>query len=271
MSEPGRGMSPPSVLAAGVIVALVTAALVPALRPVVLIVLGLTTLLARPGSMLLWAAAAGLPVALILTWGDVVGSEMRNDLLDCGNIASHPALLRIAAALVVGALVVLLARRLGVSLGSLGLQRPTRTEATLGLLAVLLVPAASLLVGPFLAEPFFGPIHLHLSEPLAIVPALGLAVANGTMEELAYRGALMSWLTRPAGPTMALVGQAVVFGAAHTGSDFVGPALPVLVVVALGGLVAGIIVRRTGSLLLPIIVHICLDVPLYYAAVCRLG
>jgi membrane protease YdiL (CAAX protease family) len=42
----------------------------------------------------------------------------------------------------------------------------------------------------------------------------------------------------------------------------------VLTVMA-GGLVAGLIVRRTGSLWLPIVVHIALDVPLYYAAACR--
>ena len=37
-----------------------------------------------------------------------------------------------------------------------------------------------------------------------------------------------------------------------------------------GGLIAGLIVRRTGSLWLPIVVHICFDIPLYYAAACRL-
>jgi membrane protease YdiL (CAAX protease family) len=271
MPEPDRSPMQPSLLALAVLVALVSAALMPTLRPVVLVALGLGALLARPGSMLLWAAAAGLPVALILAWGSLVGSDIRDDVLGCGDIASPSAILRIAAALIVSGLVVLLARRLGVTLGSLGLQRPRRTEAALGLLAVLVIPMASLLIGPLVAEPFFGPIRLELSVPQAIVPALGLAVANGTMEELAYRGALMSWLTRPGGPLLALVGQAVVFGAAHTGSDFVGPALPVLVTVATGGLIAGLIVRRTGSLLLPIIVHICFDVPLYYAAVCRLN
>ena len=271
MPNPDRRPSPAFLLALAVLVALVSAALMPGLRPGVLLALGLGALLARPGSMLLWAAAAGLPVALILMWGSAVGSEIRDDLVECGNVASPSAFLRIAEALIVGGLAVLLARRLGVTLASLGLQRPRRTEAALGLLAILVIPVASLLIGPILAEPFFGPIRLELAEPLAIVPALGLAVANGTMEELAYRGALMSWLTRPGGPTVALAGQAIVFGAAHTGSDFVGPALPVLVTVAAGGLIAGLIVRRTGSLLLPIIVHICFDVPLYFAAVCRVS
>ena len=67
-----------------------------------------------------------------------------------------------------------------------------------------------------------------------------------------------------------LLGQAVIFGAAHTGPDFTGSALPVVLAIAAAGLLAGLIVRRTGSLLLPILVHIAFDVPLYYAVACRL-
>ena len=67
-----------------------------------------------------------------------------------------------------------------------------------------------------------------------------------------------------------LVGQAVVFGVAHTGSDFVASPLPVVLAIVAGGLIAGLIVRRTGSLWLAIVVHIAFDVPLYYAAACRL-
>ena len=141
----------------------------------------------------------------------------------------------------------------------------------MGVAAVVLIPVPSLYLGTILAEPFFGQIRLDLSQPTALVPALVLAVANGTMEELAYRGALMAWLSRAAGPAAGLVGQAVVFGAAHTGPDFVGPVLPVVLAIIAGGLIAGLIVRRTGSLWLPIVVHICFDVPLYYAAACRLA
>lgn len=43
-----------------------------------------------------------------------------------------------------------------------------------------------------------------------------------------------------------------------------------LLAVTTAALLAGLIVRRAGSLWLPIVVHICFDVPLYYAAVCRL-
>jgi membrane protease YdiL (CAAX protease family) len=250
--------------------ALVVAALAPALRPALLLALGLAALLSPAGSALRWAAVAGLPVAIILTWGGLVGNQARGDLADCANLLSPPAVVRVAEALLVLGVIGLLARWVGVSVASLGLRRPARSEVGLGILAVAVIPLASLLLGSLLAEPFFGPIRLELSRPLAILPALALAIANGTMEELAYRGALLSWLTRASTPLLALVGQAVVFGAAHTGGDYVGAAWPVLLVVASGGLLAGLIVRRSGSLWLPIVVHIGFDVPLYYAAVCRL-
>lgn len=253
-----------------VLALLVAAALVPALRPVVLLALGLMLLLAAHGSALQWAAAAGLPVAVILLWGAVAGNQARADLADCGELLSPPAVLRVVEALLVCGLVILLARWLGVAVTSLGLPRPRRQEVALGALAVAIVPLGSLLIGGWLAEPFFGPIRLHMTEPRAILPALALAVANGVMEEIAYRGALMAWLSRASLPLLALVGQAVVFAAAHSGGDFVGEAWPVMLTVGAGGLLAGIFVRRAGSLWLPIIVHIGFDVPLYYAAVCRL-
>lgn len=265
-----RSRLPGVLVSLALLIGLISAALVPALRPVLLIVLAIVAVLAPRRSALRWAAAAGLPVALILLWGSVAGNQARTDLADCANLLSPPAVARVAEAIVVCGLIALLARWLGVDVRSLGLPRPSRQEMALGAVAVALVPLGSLLLGGWLAEPFFGPIRLHLADPLAILPALALAVANGVMEEIAYRGALMAWLSRASLPLLALVGQAVVFAAAHTGSDFVGEAWPVMLAVGAGGLLAGIVVRRTGSLWLPIIVHIGFDVPLYYAAVCRL-
>ena len=196
--------------------------------------------------------------------------RLLGDRFDCGDPVSPVAWLRVAEAATVIAALLLLARHLGTTLRGLGLARPTRRELGLGIAAILVIPVPGLYLGAILAEPFFGPMRLELAQPLAILPALALAVANGTMEELAYRGALMGWLSRAAGPTFALIGQAIVFGLAHTGTDFVASPLPVVLVIVAGGLVAGLIVRRTGSLWLPILVHIALDVPLYYAAACRL-
>jgi len=255
----------------GVLVALLAAALVPLLRVPVLVALGSGAWLLSSGSTARLALAAGVPIAIILVWGDLVGSRLLIDDFACADPFSPVAWLRVAEAVLVIGAIVLLARHLGTSMTSLGLRRPNRTEALLGIAAVLLIPLPSLYIGAILAEPFFGPIRLDLAQPLAIVPALTLAIANGTMEELAYRGALMSWLSRAAGPVVGVVGQALIFGVAHTGPDFIGSPLPVVLTIMAGGLIAGLIVRRTGSLWLPIIVHIAFDVPLYYAAACRMG
>ena len=253
-----------------VMAALLFAALVPIVRLPLLVALVVAVWLLPVRPRARWAFAAATPVALILVWGDLVGSRVLADRLACADPFSAVAWLRVAEASAVLGIVVLLARRIGTTLWALGLHRPTRREALVAVVAIVVIPIPSLYLGAILAEPFFGPIHLDLSQPLAVVPALTLAIANGTMEEVAYRGALMSWMSRVTGPAVALIGQAVVFGAAHTGSDFVASPLPVVLAVVAGGWLAGIIVRRTGSLWLPIVVHIALDVPLYYAAACRL-
>ena len=95
------------------------------------------------------------------------------------------------------------------------------------------------------------------------------AVANGVMEELIYRGALMGWSARVVGIGPALVGQAVVFGLAHSGADVIGLQLPLMLALGLGGLLAGLVTVRTRSLLIPIAVHIGLDIPIYFAFACR--
>jgi membrane protease YdiL (CAAX protease family) len=253
-----------------VLAALALSALVPALRLPLLVVLTASVWLLPATSTTRWACAAATPVALILVWGHLVGGGFSADLPACADPMSSLAWQRVAEAAIVIGTVLLLARTLGTSLGALGLVRPHRPEMMVAVLAIAVVPIPSLYLGAILAQPFFGPIHLDLSQPLAVVPALLLALANGTMEEVAYRGALMAWMSRATTPAVAIVGQAIVFGAAHTGSDFVASPLPVVLAVIAGGLIAGVIVRRTGSLWLPIAVHVALDVPLYYAAACRL-
>ncbi len=272
-TRPGHAptVEPRPVLGLVLVATLGAAALVPELRVPVAVVLGLAVIAAPRGSAWGWAAAAGLPVALLFAFGGLVADRLLVGPFECADPLSPMAWMRVAQAVFVIGGIVLLARVLQTTVQEMGLRRPSRIEVVLGVAAIVLIPIPSLYLGAILAEPFFGQIDLDLSQPLVIVPALTLAVANGTMEELAYRGALMHWLSRAAGPLVGLVGQAVVFSLAHTGSDFTGPMLPVVLAIMAAGLIAGLIVRRTGSLWLPIIVHICFDVPLYYAAVCRLG
>jgi membrane protease YdiL (CAAX protease family) len=124
-------------------------------------------------------------------------------------------------------------------------------------------------LGPPLSEPFFGPLPIRTGDLMAIVPAIVFAVANGVMEEVIYRGALQAWVARTAGAGTAIAAQAIVFGLAHGASqDFVGSPLPVVALMVAGGAIAGWIVVRTGSLAIPLALHVAVDIPLYYGNAC---
>jgi membrane protease YdiL (CAAX protease family) len=88
------------------------------------------------------------------------------------------------------------------------------------------------------------------------------------MEEVAYRGALLGWSAKVVGVWPAVVGQAVVFGLAHSGSDVASNGLPLVLALGTGGLIAGIITVRTRSILLPVALHIGFDIPIYFAFAC---
>jgi membrane protease YdiL (CAAX protease family) len=105
---------------------------------------------------------------------------------------------------------------------------------------------------------------------VTIVPALLFAVANGVLEEVAYRGVLMRWLGRLVGIGPALIAQAVVFGLAHAGPEIAPAMLPLHVTIMTGcGLALGLLVLRTRSLTLAIGIHIGADVALYFGLACR--
>jgi membrane protease YdiL (CAAX protease family) len=219
----------------------------------------------------IWLAAAFVPLLVRAAWTAFVASPPPS-LADCGNPFSPVAMLRVAeAALVIGSLAIV-ALVVGADRESLALRRPSRQVVSLSVAAPLVLVPLALAVGPMLTGPFFGPVPIEVGNLAAIVPAALLALSNAGMEELLFRGAVLGWGAMALGPRAALVLQAVLFGALHAGNDFVDPiaALPVLGAVTVGGLIAGVIVQRTGSLLLPFAVHAALDVPLYYAFACRL-
>jgi membrane protease YdiL (CAAX protease family) len=151
---------------------------------------------------------------------------------------------------------------------SLYLRRPARRWIPWAIGGFLVAGPIALLVGPFLARPFFGDVSFTFLAG-ALVPALVFAVSNGLTEEVIYRGALMSWSGRVIGIGPAMVGQAVVFGLAHSGSDVIGLQVPLMLAMGIGGLLAGLVTVRTRSLLIPIAVHIGLDIPIYFALACR--
>lgn len=250
---------------------LVVAAAIPLTRPFVLVALiaGVAVALRR-GAPVRWAWAAPIPVAVNLCWG-LLSAPLADPFGgDCTALDSPPAVWRATeAALALGSLA-LLAYVLRARRSDLGLRWPARAVVRLAVVGAVILGPIGLLVGAWLARPFFGDFALDLTRPGFLLPALIFAVANGVMEELAYRGALLGWTSRMTGAWLALVGQAVVFGIAHGGADVGGSPILLMVALGTGGFLAGAIALRTRSLLIPIAWHVALDLPLYVYLACRM-
>jgi membrane protease YdiL (CAAX protease family) len=251
----------PAVLLAG--------ALVPEWRPAsaVLALLGWALLrgLRRPAA-LAWAAT--IPVSVLLAWPRLLGADGPLGPEGCSEPLSIVALRRVLLALAVLAVVAAIARFHRTSTVVLGIRRPRGVELALAAGGLIALAVGGLVVGPWIAEPFFG--RLEFARPLAaVLPAVVFGVANGTVEEIAYRGALQGWLGRAARPWIGVIVQAVVFGIVHVGPE-VTSFVPVHAsLLALVGLAAGLLVRWRGSLAIPIGIHIGADIALYYGLACR--
>jgi len=248
---------------------LALAAAFPILRlPVLLALVAGTAIALSRDAPVRWTWAAGIPVAISLAWGIFPAPAAAADGVDCASLASPVAVWRLAEAALVLASLAVLATRLKASRSSLELRMPARPVVRWSIIGFLVAGPLALLLGPLVARPFFGDVGYDLTVVGAIAPALAFAVANGSIEELAYRGALLGWSAKVIGVWPAVVGQAVVFGLAHSGSDVIGNGMPLMVALGVGGLIAGVIAVRTRSLLLPIAIHIGLDIPIYYAFAC---
>jgi membrane protease YdiL (CAAX protease family) len=268
-----RTLTSPSrdaLLAAFPILLLVAAALLRETRPIVLLALaGGVAITVRRGAPDRWAWSAALPIAVALCWGLLPTPVASPTGADCTNPASPPAVWRAGEAAVVLASVAILAWTLRTSRRTLGLRRPSRAVVWLSVVGFVVFGPLALVLGATLARPFFGTFSLDLTQPAAVIPALLFAVSNGVMEEIAYRGAFTTWFARVGGLWPAVVVQSVLFGLAHVGPDFVASPLPVMAAMFAGALIAAVIAIRTRSLLLPIAIHVALDLPIYYYFACR--
>jgi membrane protease YdiL (CAAX protease family) len=250
----------------------IVGALVRETRPVILVALLAGVAIAiRRDTPARWAWSAALPIAVALCWGLLPPPVADPAGADCANPFSPPAVWRVGESAVVLGSIAILARTLPVSLRSLGLRRPSRPVVGLSVAGFVVFGPLALLLGAALARPFFGTFSLDLGQAAAVVPALLFAVSNGFMEEVAYRGAFLTWMARVSGLWPAVVLQGVLFGLAHAGPDFVGSPLPVMATMTAGALIAAVIAIRTRSLLLPIAIHVALDLPIYYYFACRAG
>jgi len=264
-------------LGAGLIVgALGIAAFVHPLRPLLALGLAIAFVAARRSGRPANVLAAVLPVAAILSWGTFAQPLADPTGAQCADLFAPPAVWRFVEALVGLIVLAIVLRDRGASAADIGLRLGSRRGAILALVgpfvvAPLALLGGSLLGGSLLGESFFGTFSLDLSQPAALAPALLFAASNALVEELAYRGAMRTWLTPAVGIVGANLAQAVVFGLAHSGADFVGPVAPVAASMILAGFVAGVIARRTGSLTLLIAIHAAADIPIYFFWACRIA
>lgn len=248
---------------------LAAAALVHPLRPFVMVLLTGSYLVARgrglDGTRLL---AAALPVSVALAWAaQPAPASVPGDCVDPFAPVALGRLFEMAAVLAAaGALVGLRA----LDRTALPLRRPSPGVLVLLGVAAIGVAGASLLAGPIAAGPFFGAFALELA-PAALVPATLFATSNAIAEEVAYRGVLRGGLAPILGLRAANVGQAVIFALAHSGSDFVGSPLPVMAAMFAGAFIAGEIVARQRSLVVPIVLHAAFDLPIFFYWACRIG
>jgi len=256
---------------------LLAAAGIEALRVPVLVALGTGFLVTRwagrssgtPSSVASFVYGACLLVVLSMAWSGIELPAGARDGSTCTDPLAPFALYRAAGAVIVLIAVAVVVRLLSSTAGEIGARRESARGVALALGALLAVGIVAAFIGPALAEPFFGPLPVRMGEVAALFPALLFAIANASMEETVYRGALLRWVTRAHGPILAMAVQAAAFGLAHgVGSDFAGSPLPVMAATAVGGLAFGVVALRTGSLLLPIALHAALDIPIYYANAC---
>jgi len=219
--------------------------------------------------------AAVLPAAAILVWRALPAPAADPGGADCANLLAPPAVWRfLEGAIGLVAVVALVLDRRG-SMGELGFRGGSRTVRVLAVASLLVITPIALsfssLVGGAFGGMFFGSFRLDTSQPAAFLPALVFAASNSLAEELAYRGAMRTWLVPGLGVVGANLAQAIVFGLSHSGDDFVGvdAAVPTMVAMILVGFVGGVVARRTRSLSLPLAVHAAADIPLYFYWACR--
>ena len=118
-----------------------------------------------------------------------------------------------------------------------------------------------------LSHSHFLPVHgtIDFNRYLSLTPALVVvAGTNAFLEELLFRGLLMSKLNIVFGPYMATVVQAVIFASWHVGVTYTASVLGFVVLVVFPlGLIAGYLTRSSGSILPGWFFHAGADLSIY--------
>jgi membrane protease YdiL (CAAX protease family) len=262
-------MQASGVVVGGGPVLLLLSALVPGLRPLVAVALlagWVGLLLRRRPEAIAWAAT--LPVGVPLAWPWVLGMDVPLGASGCIEPLSDIVVRRMAVAgvgLGLAGLVALVHRS---SLEEVGLRRPNRAEAAVAIAGLLVLGIGGTFIGPVVAGPFFGRLE-YVTPAAAILPAILFGIANGVLEEVAYRGILQAFLGRLTPIVGAIAFQGLVFGIVHAGPDVVAY-LPLHIALLCGvGVAAGIVRWKLGSLWIPIGIHVGADIALYVGLACR--
>jgi uncharacterized protein len=151
------------------------------------------------------------------------------------------------------------------SLGSIYLRRGRFGRAyVIGIIGFV---AFYVLTYRVLSHTRFMPVNgtISFSRYLGLTPALLVVVAaNGFLEELMFRGLLMSKLNIAFGPYLSIFVQAVIFASWHVGVSYTSSVLFFVGFVAFPlGLIGGYLTRSAGSILPSSILHAGADIPIY--------
>ncbi len=264
-------MEPADAIRAGVpVLLLVGAVVLPTLAGVFLVVLtGGVAVAASRRVPVAWSWAAMIPAAMIATLRAFGPASTAWDEAACTQLSSPVVLWAGAEAVLVVSATAALAMVLHAKAGDLAIRRPPRYARALGR------PGRRGHLRRGTGGPrrcsrgrLPGSADVDLGGLAFLLPASVFAIALAVSEELAWRGALQGWLGRRLGPWVAALAQAGVYGIAW------GVALgtPLGGVLAAGtGLLLGVTVVRTRSLLVPLAWHIAFNVPFYAYIACTTG
>lgn len=135
------------------------------------------------------------------------------------------------------------------------------------LIGIIVLVAFYLLTFGVLSHSRFMPVHgtFDFGRYLSLTPALLAAVAaNGFLEELMFRGLLMSKLNIAFGPYLATIIQAAIFASWHVGVTYTSSAILFIVLFAFPlGLIGGYLTRSSGSIVPSSLFHAGVDMPIY--------
>ena len=215
-----------------------------------------------------WAWAAMVPAAIIATiraFGPATGAW---DSPACTGILSQPVPWAVAEAAIVVAATIGLAGALGSKGGDIGARKAPRYAIRWAATGAVVILAGGLAGVILLARPVFGLPDVQLGGLGFLLPSVVFAISIALAEEVAWRGAMLGWLTKTLGPWIAVLLQAAVYGLAW-GVLLGSPLLGMLAGAA--GMVLGATVVRTRSLLVALAWHAAFNVPFFVFLACRAG